>query len=1042
MKRLYCLILCFCLIIGADAVFASDSEEAALAEAAEYLAGGITVTGDIYSYKAKNGISVGIQWDSVYDNTIWDEKGSYLNTAYLTADGKVTRPLWFEGTKKLNASATLTAGRESRTVDNISVALPPGSEPPTFDVSTLTDYIDIGNMASEQITYKGRTVKRLESVRDNGVQNNTVGGIKHTYRTLNKNGALAVTMKCDGTSVNYLTVKLWGSDTGDTMLWVCDPETGYMNAANNGQPTRNSLVDRRDRVELNFVNSSPQYEGGFIYSTYLIPKVYTEGRDYVSLRIYSTGGSADYSSVTIKEQTMPSRGIYAAYMTQNADFDPSDFETVTGGLAKTADTAAMSYDEQKTLLGRYARNAAETFKSWQIYGQSSYPAYMEGMVTRGTDWKRKAYDDADWKDRYYRASGGMLQQNMTPLNMYEIFSLAYTNADTFGYTVEEKAELLDRIVRGVDFLVRAQGANGGFFSSTGWIGGPNRKNAAGNNLTGFGLRSVAEAIVTVLDDVKAGGYLTRDIDADADGALDTKRKAAWESMMSSARDYLVSLDGAGHAPNQDMADIIAALKFEKALQMLNSSLSWKNGGNEEQIENELDIALGFRINKACSSYWVSPKGLILENFGSIQGGYSGDYGIAALEEVSQLAEFAEEYFGADSAKTKKYTDLMNRAYESSDKFMFTANAEPGGKPTLYAEGLISNRNSGYPGTERYVIDVYAAMQGNKTALKTIETFLKHNRAMTEGDSYSPANVHFEDNVLSAMKLYLYFDAVTEKLRSENIEEYDYLMEDKSVSEYAWADEMGRNAVIKNGDDKIYIALNWRNPLHSTTYYNNPAGNIINKQQSKMNNLARVHHKTAQYDKYGYAELKTVGWSTIEDSSFQLFENHYTDAFMYMKYGDYIILMNSNNIMGGEKNISYPIPWQELELDGVYKDLADGGSYYFGAAEDGAVDGRSVEVAPASTMVLYKAPPEPKTRVLSAKYEDSAVKVEISSDKTADICVYAAEYDGSRLVSVKSVRQTVKGSAEISFPYDKNTDSKVKIFVWNDELKPYCADTEK
>ena len=73
---------------------------------------------------------------------------------------------------------------------------------------------------------------------------------------------------------------------------------------------------------------------------------------------------------------------------------------------------------------------------------------------------------------------------------------------------------------------------------------------------------------------------------------------------------------------------------------MDSDLSWKTQGQEDNIEKYLDIALGFSINNVCSSYWVSPKGLILENFGSIQGGYSGDYGTEALEEMSQLTELS------------------------------------------------------------------------------------------------------------------------------------------------------------------------------------------------------------------------------------------------------------------------------------------------------------------------------------------------------------------------------------------------------------------
>ena len=156
-------------------------------------------------------------------------------------------------------------------------------------------------------------------------------------------------MKCDSEKTNYLTVKLWGDDTGDTMLWVCEPTSGNMNITNSSQPSRNGLVDRRDWVELNFLNASPQYNGGFIYSTYMIPKIYTEGKDYVSLRIYSTGGNANYGNITIKEQTEPSRGIYAAYMTQDADFDPSKFETVTGKHTPTAKSDMIHTPSRKSL---------------------------------------------------------------------------------------------------------------------------------------------------------------------------------------------------------------------------------------------------------------------------------------------------------------------------------------------------------------------------------------------------------------------------------------------------------------------------------------------------------------------------------------------------------------------------------------------------------------------------------------------------------------------------------------------------------------------
>lgn len=1003
----------------------AQTDEDAVAEAARSLGGGLTLMGDCNSYTSKDGAEVAVSWTDVRDSTIEDEKSSYSNDAFLRSDGTVTRPKWFEGTKILTADAKLTLGGVSDTVKDVKLTLP-AEAPPPIDNGSLSNYIDIGNTESEK--------NGFECVRDNGIKTREVDGVKHTYRTLNKNGAMALSLKCDPVKQNYLTVKFWGGDTGEGMLWICDSETGYMNHNNSRQPVRNGLVDRKDWVELITTASEPQFEGGFIYSTYLIPKVYTEGRDYVSLRLYSTGGQTDYASVPIKEQKTPSRGIYAAYMTQNANFDPSEFEEITGESAPIPSVAPIDYDSVKAEALETVKSAVQTFKSWQIYGRDNYPAYMEGMVTRGTSWRNKKQSDTDWKNAYYKSPGGMLQQNMTPLNMFELFAKAYENSESLGYTAEEKAELLDRIVAGADFLTRAQGSNGGFFGTNGWIGGPERKAASGNNLTGFGLRSVARALVSVYSDIEREGYLGKYIDSDGDGEADTSRRVAWRNMALSARDYLTSLEGCGHAPNQDMADIIAALYFDK-FTALSGGTAWSAG----EVQNRLDIALGFAPSLACSSYWVSPKGMILENFGSIQGGYSGDYGIAALAEMSQLAEFAEKYLPDAS----KYTDLLKRAYSASDAFMFTYGTD---RPTLYSEGMISSRNSYYPGTERYVLDVYSALNcGSKTALKAFEYYMAHDILSRDREEYSPSNVHFEDNVLTAADLCLNFDEIKAAMERENISNYKYLMENDGIREFAWADEMARNVVIKNGDDKIYMALNWRNPIHSQTYYNTETKK--DAQSGLMNNLARVHHKTSRYDKFGYAAVSTEGWNVRTENSldFQRYDNHYAEAYIYMNYGDYAIIMNSNNLMGAEKDVSYPIPAKELGLEGLYKDLISGEVYYFGAENrvEGAKNGDEASVPPASTMVLFKTANfgEFEIYVDSSEFADGIVRASLSTNRLDTrgkaVTVYVAEYNPDGTVAgVKSITETVKESTVVEFLYDKKSNSNtVKVFVWDENQAP-------
>lgn len=1043
--------------------------EAAFEDTCAYLSS-VQMTEPIHTYMPLNGLKMSISWTDIRDNTLTEEKGSYTTDAYLHKDGTLTRPKWFEGTKKLKVTARLTSGERTRDVSNLILTLPP-EDTPNFSGVSFQNYVDIGSEESEQ-------AQQMDMIRASEPKTREVGGAVYTYRTLDKNGSMGITLACNPEQVNYFTVKLWGGDTGEGMLWVCDPQTGYINADKTRQPMRNGMgvVDRRDWVEVNTMSTSPQYDGGFIYATYEIPMIYTQGRNYVSLRLYSTGGNNDYAAVTIKEQKTESRGIYAVYMTQDADFNPSEFEDVTGALAPMAPVGAIDFQAQKKLLQDYAYTAIETFKSWQIYGADNYPSYMEGMQTRKGDWKKKKLSDTDWKNVYYNTSC-FFHQNLTPMNMYELYALAYQNADQFdaAHTID-KADLLAREVAGVDFLVRAQGANGGFYSEDGWIGGPNRRDANTNqHLTGFGLRSVGAGILQLYDEIEAKGYFDADIDADADGVTETNRKTAWAQMLASARDYLFSLDGCGHAPNQDMADIAALLRFEKILQNMNSDLSWKAQGKEANIEQAIGIGLGFEVSKATSSYWVSPKGLILENFGSLQGGYSGDYGINALPQLAEIVELACEYYREDEQMLARCQKLLDDAYAGAESFMFTANAEAGASATQYSEGIISNRNGVYPGTVRYPIDVYGARSEYRIAVKSIANLMAHERLTTQSDGYRPGNAHFADNVLDAMKLYVNFDTLAPLVKKA--EDQAYLMEDNTVDEYVWADEMGRNVVIKNGDDKIYFALNWRNPVYSQNYYN--SDEVQNRQSFRINNLARFHHKTSSYDKYGYAQMITNGWSsTVWENLTE--HGGYMDAFMYLHYGDYVILMNSTGLFGEETGKSYPIPVSDLKLDGAYRDLTDGTIYAFGdmQATENMTDGSAIQIAPATTMVLYPytAPspsptpstepsptpstepsptpstepsptpsskpsptPAPETKIAEVSYQngEAAVTIESVCEGGDTVVVYAAEYQGDMLTRLRVKSVEVTQPQTISLPYpDGQSGNLLKIFVWNQVMEPF------
>lgn len=319
----------------------------------------------------------GFSAQSIKNATIGDEGEAYSGEMWLSKDGNVTHPEWFEGDKLINADGTyylIKAEAAPDYYENGSAEFDP--------------YVIIGDGSDE-------AENKVEYANGSDVSVNTVDGRDYTYRTLGNNGSMVINLKCSPNETNYLTVQLWGGDTGEGMLWVCDPVSGFMNPTDSEQPHRNGIVDRRNWVELNTLSSTPQYDGGFIYTTYEIPEIYTEGRESVSLRIYSTGGPADYGAIVIKEQTSQSRGIYGAFMEQDPYFEPEEYGITGGGYTNDAQISEVSYDDTKEQLKEAVRSGIDTLREWQIYGGDNYPPYMSGMITRSGSWQAKAAEDED-----------------------------------------------------------------------------------------------------------------------------------------------------------------------------------------------------------------------------------------------------------------------------------------------------------------------------------------------------------------------------------------------------------------------------------------------------------------------------------------------------------------------------------------------------------------------------------------------------------------------------------------------------------------------
>lgn len=896
---------------------------------------------------------------------------------------------------------------------------------------TVYDYVDMSGATATQITGSSNLNTQQTSA-DNTTKGWTLGGEGQTGYV-----DLALTVDATEGATNYVTVKLWGNDvqrsSADGVLYVAVPvtvdnDTKYQIGSDDGYTTEPSGIasgrpDTNYMVALSNLSENKQYEDGYIYSTYYIP-TWAISNGIANLRIYS-GPNQSYYSGYETAQRAASRTMYGLWITtepcMNADtvfvdkngdaVDISlDLRTESSTLAESpySTTNQANMNTVKANLASKATSAIDMFKNRQIYGGSNYPDYMEGQMTRSTGWKTEGAS-TDWKTSYYMKESGMLEQNFTPINGLEAFSYAYTS-DFYTTAASAKQELFDRIIAGLDFLVRAQGSNGGFCTESAWIGATSfnsdydgRTTASGNNLTGFGLRSAAQAFLLLNGDASGKSALESalqetitDYDADNadDGSNAVNRAIAYGVMFASARDFLVhDVNGIGHAPNQDMANIIAALRFDQGCKIIDDYLktntsitkttrirqyqtsldsnafavyedkeygypySWESTvAGQNSIKETIEIGLGYRTSKAFGDYWISKKGIILENLGSLYGSYSGDYGTNAVIEVSDIVELAEDYYKATYPDifSEDYNQILNQVYDAVEPYYFLQNEN--GNPVLYTEGVISHRNiSYYPGTERYPIDLYGIMlsqseypEASAVSGTIMKYYLEHGKVMEDFTS-----AHFEDEALEAMKLYNNFDNILSCVKTTTVQNYQFSSEIEETQVYA--DEMARNVVIRDNGETYYIALNWRNWMASTYGMQLALGNPV---EIFAHNLARIHHVGQGFDQIGYAKGTSVDIATERNNNAanELYhESRYLEGLMSLRYGKYTIIMNTNGATGSEYGYRYAGHGNTYTLaqsgysfdeDENYKDLVTG-TIYTGA------DLSSVTIQPETTMVLVK-----------------------------------------------------------------------------------------
>lgn len=237
------------------------------------------------SYTTENGNSAQLRW------TAKDAADGTDAKDVLNERGEISRPKWFEDSRVIQAVATVSAGEYTKKREYLLTVLP--EEMPDKKQQNLDNMVNLGQSADED--------DHGFAFRNADVSSRWIGTKHFPYRTLQKDGLMAMALAVDPQQQNYVTLKIWKKEKPTFPLLIENMEN------RNQEPLVITAIE-----EL-------AAEDGFLYLTYPLPMEQTRGREYVTLRLRSI-------EETVEAEEEPVRwNLYGIYTGQSLYFDPMTF---------------------------------------------------------------------------------------------------------------------------------------------------------------------------------------------------------------------------------------------------------------------------------------------------------------------------------------------------------------------------------------------------------------------------------------------------------------------------------------------------------------------------------------------------------------------------------------------------------------------------------------------------------------------------------------------------------------------------------------------
>jgi hypothetical protein len=641
---------------------------------------------------------------------------------------------------------------------------------------------------------------------------------------------------------NYLTIKLWGSDTDAAVLFL------YVNGTQVG-------AYEQDLPELDLNVGDAAYPGRFIYVTYPLPLTATTGNISVPLTINAVASVSSFAPPGREEQplTQPTRPIYAAYVHTDPFFVPPSTDMQGTPPVVTPRAAPAGYPD---FAGAHqdTDTAVTALLGWQLYGDAwnsavaagQVPAAVLGLFAKGTTTSRFS-TTADWENW---AVSTTTAGNSTVVNALTVLSLIYQSSWSQYY---QSADILARVTRALDSLALMQGSNGAFTNAT-WVGAPTRAAATGSATEGSGTKALGWAVVTLADALAMAGLLDVMVDDDDDPTTPPiPRRQAWANMLVAHRDFLSSTAGRSQETMYDQSQVEALWLADAAVGILDPSRTLLSATALGYVDSTVGLADG-----PIGGLSVSPKGLPLMPNGTLNGSYDGRFGFLTIRSMCAL--------GRLTADPGVLGQCIN-AIHAAAAFLYPAADD--GASTIRAEGAITAEINRNPGFLEYGGNAYAAdVLGDPVALRSIQLQLANYEPLSS--SVIAQDVLFAENLAG----YLEDLPSVERVATLPDGSYRFPMED-GQPDFVWTDEQGASGAIRNCGDRLYIALNWRHGFDGAA----------NAADASVDNIARIHLSNNAYDRVatiamespsGFGRFYTatfgpylIGMNLSTDSSYQL-----------------------------------------------------------------------------------------------------------------------------------------------------------------------------